>query len=328
MAWSSLASNQMVSFTDAQGGGFALQSGQSNVNSNQCMTKSEALAKYVLNASNMSSYASNQLVPKSTWVSGVVGNAFTFGPDDFASSGEACANPNTGLTLYSADTTLSVNSLLYSDIGLSIPYIPGELAWYHGGSYVFYLFQDLSGTAKIGTKILCASGNAFSFGPIDSGSSAGACSDANTGRTLYSDSTTLTVGTHLYTDQYLTNSFIPGDGSQSYYLHSGSDSYRVTQSGIIDLITACSTGIAFSRDSTGYLSKTTSCANAVFNSTFYGVDDQFVVGDTVYEDSSSSLPFDGQSLWWAIINGNGVGGTVQESIRINSLGIIIGRGAC
>lgn len=70
MAWSSLASNQMVSYTDAQGGGFTLQPGQSAVTSNQCMTKADALAKYVLDSSYMSSYASNQLVPKSTWVSG------------------------------------------------------------------------------------------------------------------------------------------------------------------------------------------------------------------------------------------------------------------
>jgi hypothetical protein len=70
MSWSGLALNQMVSFTDAQGGGFTLQSGQSSVTSNQCMTKDDALTKYVLDSSYMSSYASNELVPKSTWVAG------------------------------------------------------------------------------------------------------------------------------------------------------------------------------------------------------------------------------------------------------------------
>ena len=69
MAWSNLQSNQMVSFTDAQTSGATLKSGQSHVTSNQCMTKSEALAKYNLDANAMSSYASNQLVPKSAWVS-------------------------------------------------------------------------------------------------------------------------------------------------------------------------------------------------------------------------------------------------------------------
>ena len=72
MPWNDLLSNQMVSFTDAQGGGFTLNAGQSNVNSLQCMTKAEALAKYNLDAASMSSYASNQLVPKSAWVNGVI----------------------------------------------------------------------------------------------------------------------------------------------------------------------------------------------------------------------------------------------------------------
>ena len=70
MSWAGLASNQMVSYTDAQGGGFTLQSGQSSVTSNQCMTKDDALTKYVLDSSYMTSYASNQLVPKSVWVAG------------------------------------------------------------------------------------------------------------------------------------------------------------------------------------------------------------------------------------------------------------------
>lgn len=64
------ASNQMVSFTQAQSLGFSLNSGQSHVTSNQCMTKSDALTKYNLNASAMSSYANNQLVPRSVWGSG------------------------------------------------------------------------------------------------------------------------------------------------------------------------------------------------------------------------------------------------------------------
>ena len=70
MPWNDLASNQMVSFTDAQGGGFTLQSGQSSVTSNQCMTKSDATTKYVLDTSYLTSYASNQLIPKSVWVAG------------------------------------------------------------------------------------------------------------------------------------------------------------------------------------------------------------------------------------------------------------------
>lgn len=67
MAWSDLTDTQMVSFTDAQTSGFTLNSGQSQVTSNQCMTKAEILAKYNVSATSISGYANNQLVPKGAW---------------------------------------------------------------------------------------------------------------------------------------------------------------------------------------------------------------------------------------------------------------------
>ena len=76
MSWLTLANNQMVSYTDAQGGGFTLKSGQSNVNSLQCMTKLDALTKYNLNATSMSSYTDTQLVPKIAWISAVTSPVF------------------------------------------------------------------------------------------------------------------------------------------------------------------------------------------------------------------------------------------------------------
>ena len=74
MAFSSLTSNQMVSEADAATAGFTLNSGQSHGSSNQCMTKSAALTKYNIDASAMSSYANNQLVPRSAWVAIVNGD--------------------------------------------------------------------------------------------------------------------------------------------------------------------------------------------------------------------------------------------------------------
>ena len=68
MAFSDLLSNQMVTETDAQSGGFTLKSGQSNVTSTLCMTKSSALARYNLNSASMNGYLDNQLVPKSVWL--------------------------------------------------------------------------------------------------------------------------------------------------------------------------------------------------------------------------------------------------------------------
>ena len=81
MAFSSLTSNQMVSEADAATAGFTLNSGQSHGSSNQCMTKSDALTKYNIDASAMSSYANNQLVPKSTWAIREFSATMTVGRD-------------------------------------------------------------------------------------------------------------------------------------------------------------------------------------------------------------------------------------------------------
>lgn len=70
MAWSDLLSNQEVSFTDAQTSGFPLKAGQSHSTSNQCMTKSEIVAKYTVNIGTAyaSSYTDSQLVPVTDWL--------------------------------------------------------------------------------------------------------------------------------------------------------------------------------------------------------------------------------------------------------------------
>lgn len=68
MAFSNLATNQMVSEADAATGGFTLQSGQSHGSSNQCMSKDAANTKYVLDTTIQTSFAGNQLLPKSAWL--------------------------------------------------------------------------------------------------------------------------------------------------------------------------------------------------------------------------------------------------------------------
>ena len=130
MAWSSLASNQMVSFTDAQGGGFALQSGQSHVTSNKCMTKSEALAKYVLNASNMSSYASNQLVPKSTWASAAIGYSHHWERYGSTTISAACAATDLSYEFFTVNSTINVGDQVYSNAALTLP-ISYDQTYFH-----------------------------------------------------------------------------------------------------------------------------------------------------------------------------------------------------
>jgi len=68
MAWNDLLDNQMVSFTDLQSSGFSLNPGQSHriTLTNQCITKSESLVKYNIKATNLSIYADNQLIPKTS----------------------------------------------------------------------------------------------------------------------------------------------------------------------------------------------------------------------------------------------------------------------
>lgn len=92
MAWGDLASNQMVSFTDAQSSPFSLNSGESPVTSNQCMDKTAALTKYNLSSSAMSAYASNQLVPKSVWETGLIASCVNFDINGYFPDGQNYIN--------------------------------------------------------------------------------------------------------------------------------------------------------------------------------------------------------------------------------------------
>ena len=66
MAWSNVASNQMVTFTNAQTSGAILKPGQSQVPSDKCMTRLDIVTKYNVNINSLLC-ADNQLAPKSLW---------------------------------------------------------------------------------------------------------------------------------------------------------------------------------------------------------------------------------------------------------------------
>lgn len=131
MAWNDLTDTQMVSYADAQTSGFPLKSGQTNPGTNQCMTKSDALTKYVINASSMSSYANSQLVPKSLWKP--VSYAFKVAGLTSTNNTGACAipfDPILDFTLYSSQSIPSISSEpLYTDPGL-INRFAGSGEWY------------------------------------------------------------------------------------------------------------------------------------------------------------------------------------------------------
>lgn len=131
------ASNQMVSFTQAQSLGFTLQSGQSHTTSNKCMTKNDALVKYNLDASAMSSYTSNQLVPKSTWV-----NALTYYTYQISSGG--CSDPVETINLYSSSPSISLYMVFYTNTSLTTSFDGFGFGYYYpNGSQLLTL--DRSG---------------------------------------------------------------------------------------------------------------------------------------------------------------------------------------
>lgn len=146
MAFADLSPTQAVSFTDAQSSGFALKAGQSHVTSNQCMTKSDALAKYVLNATSMNSFSDNQLVPKNNWATGVVGNAITVYLSN-PSADATCGSHSYGLTVYSTNTSISNGITLYSDANMSSVYSSRLNHYDAGGNRLFTI--NTSGVVSI-----------------------------------------------------------------------------------------------------------------------------------------------------------------------------------
>jgi hypothetical protein len=144
MSWSELASNQMVTFTNAQTSPFTLNAGQSAVTSNECMTKSQALTKYNLNASAMSAYANNQLVPKSVWQSAVSGLIFSVALGN--SAAEACGS--TFADVYSNTDIWDTGITLYTDINLTTP-VTGFTRVVYEGDY----FSLNSTTGVVGSVV-------------------------------------------------------------------------------------------------------------------------------------------------------------------------------
>ena len=127
------ASNQMVTFTQAQSLGFTLKAGQSHVTSNQCMTKTEALAKYNLDANAMSSYASNQLVPKSVWVSDIVGMPYFTDNYSFSSNAQVCSYVgSTPTTRYTISGLAIGQKTYYDEKCTSVNYVGSSPSFYRG----------------------------------------------------------------------------------------------------------------------------------------------------------------------------------------------------
>ena len=137
MAWNDVASNQMVSYFDASTSGIPLLSGQSHFTTlpaaNQCMTKANMQAKYSLNASNLSAYASNQLVPKSAWVAGITSYNTLALNGYYNSSPDACsAGPvDPHYAVWTSVTPAVVGTRIYLNSTLTTVGTGYSLGFYH-----------------------------------------------------------------------------------------------------------------------------------------------------------------------------------------------------
>lgn len=152
------ASNQMVTFTQAQSLGFGLNPGQSSVNSTECLTKAQALAKYNLDANAMSAYASNQLVPRSVWVTGgditlpvgadanVDFNSIRTNTATITWSG---ATDNVGVTGYK----IFMNSSLLATVGLINSYALSGLSALTGYSLAVRAIDAAGNTSTSGMQV-------------------------------------------------------------------------------------------------------------------------------------------------------------------------------
>ena len=145
------ASDQMVTFTQAQSLGFSLKSGQTQVTSNQCMTKLDILTKYNV---TISGYADNQLVPRSAWVNGV--NYFTYTIASGATEGTSatCSSYSPAFSVYSASSSIQVPMTFYSNTSLTVAYSGGNLNYYYqSGNQLLTIDNAGSLTATAGCVV-------------------------------------------------------------------------------------------------------------------------------------------------------------------------------
>lgn len=168
MAFSDLASNQAVSFTNAQSSGAPLKPGQSHTTSNEIMTKSDLTTKYNVLTSNstLSPKSSNQTVAKRDFTAVLYCNAANITHSGQASGGTA----QCGLTEYWADlgTTSGNVTISFSSfssfpsggLGFKVDYGASNLVNTTVFSSSTSVSFDYTYSAGTGTQIKITVGNA------------------------------------------------------------------------------------------------------------------------------------------------------------------------
>jgi hypothetical protein len=240
MAFVNLGSNQMVSEAEAATGGFTLQAGQSHGSSNLMMTKSAATTKYNLDATAVSGYTSNQLIPKSAWVSGFVGLSFQLIETTSQGWANTCpvawSNPITKYTKTGLKSGGGVNFddiyKIYNDVGCtSVLQIASKtFKALENGVYKRILGHSHSDTIEVLEDCSApASYYAYSFSASRT-SSGQSCLLTTYGTTWYSSSVQLDMGGRLFSNTGLTSPISGGN----LWFH-------------------CQTGMAYQIDNSGYI---------------------------------------------------------------------------
>jgi hypothetical protein len=127
MAWSDLANNQAISFTDIQTSGFVLKTGQLHVTSNQCMTRDDIVNKYCV---NVTFTANNQLAVKALCLQTTYAYSISA---PYSTAAEACG-ASTTRTRYSGASPLIFESTIYTDPELTSQYNGGN-SWFKVSGY-------------------------------------------------------------------------------------------------------------------------------------------------------------------------------------------------
>lgn len=127
MAWSDLANNQAISFTDIQTSGFILKPGESHVTSNKCMTRDDIVNKYYV---NVTFTANNQLAVKALCLQTTYVYSFSL---PFPTAAEACG-ASTSRTRYSSASPLVFESTIYTDAALTSQ-LNGGNSWFKVAGY-------------------------------------------------------------------------------------------------------------------------------------------------------------------------------------------------
>ncbi len=211
MAFSDLASNQMVNETNAATGGFTAI-GTKNA-ATQCYTKAQAQAAYALESAPMSTYATNQLVPKSTWVyRNLPPNPFEL----FANGGSSTVNAirwtNTGDDVAVVNYKVYQNNIVIftSGTGSSSTYASTGLTT--GTPYTYKVEAlDGAGLSTFSNELVmipsAASGGTSSYQLYPRGGDNTCGSVTTLPTTVYSPTSTAGSVTQLYIDYAMLNKY-------------------------------------------------------------------------------------------------------------------------